>query len=107
MDVDEIKVVYHSDSRKIGNMKSELLSGKASFWHWDTLVHDFISLYRKARQDKDFGMLLPETPMIGEKTIFELMGSMSQGGYNKESLLLLIDMYAVLRVEFDITGDVE
>lgn len=89
-------IEYCGDIRTIESMKSELETGHASYWHWHTLLNQFYSIYRRARKQKEYGILLPETPQIGKYNTGEIEGRISQGGYDKESLFLLIEMYEFL-----------
>ena len=96
MDIDKIGIKYNGDVRTIGSMKKELEAGRASYWHWHTLLYDCIHLHTKIKNIADYGILMPNVPMFGKISCYDLEGNISQGGYNQEALILMIDMYAFL-----------
>lgn len=99
MNVNDIEINYCNDIRTIGSMKKEFEAGRASYWHWHTLLNNFISLYHRILNEKNYGILLPEYPVIGNTTTGEMEGKMTHGGYNKEKLFKMIDMYEFLLTE--------
>lgn len=99
MYVNNIKIEHCGDIRTIGSMKEELEAGRASYWHWHTLKIKFISLYRKIRENKEYGILLPVLPQIETVTTAEIEGKMCQGGYDKKILFKMVDMYSFLLAE--------
>ena len=107
MEVEKIEIEYCDDIRTIGSMKKELEAGRASYWHWHTLLYDFIHLHAKIKQMADYGILMPEVPMFGKISCFDLEGNMLQGGYNQEALKLMIEMYEFLYNENIIFKDDE
>lgn len=102
LDVEKIEIKHCGDVRIIKSMKEELEAGRASYWHWHTLLNKFISLYRKNRDEKDYGILLPEFPLIDKTPSWDIEGKISQGSYDKKTLFRLIDMYYFLLTEDEI-----
>ena len=96
MEVDKIEIEHCGDVRTIGSMKAELEANRASYWHWHTLLYDFIRLHKKIKKIADYGILMPDVPRIRNILWDKIEGNMSQGGYNQGLLFHMVAMYEFL-----------
>jgi hypothetical protein len=96
MNVNDIVVEYQGDCRRICRMKSDLTLGYTSYWHWHTLLNDFVTLYRKTKDEMPYGILMQEHPTIAGITNWDIEAAIQQGGYDKKVLFAMIDMYEFL-----------
>lgn len=102
MNVNDIEIEYHGDIRTIGYMKDYLETGHATYWHWHTLLNDFVTLYRKTKDEMPYGVLMQEYPTIAGTTNWSIEAAISQGGYDKKVLFAMIDMYEFLLNENEV-----
>ena len=101
MNVTDIVIEYQGDGCTIGTMKEELKAGRAGYWYWHTLLNDFVTLYRKTKDEMLYGILMQEYPTIAGTTNWGIEAAISQGGYDKKVLFAMIDMYEFLLNEND------
>lgn len=99
VDVNNIEIEHCGDVRTIGSMIADLKSGRASYWHWHTLLNDFTFLYCKIRNMNEYGILLSEFPVVNKTPYWEIEGHIAQGGYDKKTMFKLVDMYGFLLSE--------
>lgn len=88
-----VEIEHCGDIRTIGDMVKALETNHASYWHWHILLNKFIEVYSTTRSEQKYGVLLPVYPLVNEVSFWGIEAAISQGGYNKITLLKLVEMY--------------
>ena len=102
MNVNDVEIEHGGVVKTVGDMIADLGTGHASYWHWHTIFTKVIRLYNSAKENAEYGILLPDVLTVKGKSISLLEAEISQGGYNTDRLLELVKMY-----EFFLMGDNE
>jgi hypothetical protein len=92
LNINDIVIDYQGNKKTIGIMVSELDNGRASYWHWHTLINKFDSIFKYIKHKAEYGILFPDEPLIFDG----LESNISRGIYNKPRLMNLIKRYEFL-----------